>query len=663
MDEQKKYQPLVERILEKIESENEAPSPGELCAKYNLEVPRVQTPPQQDKSLASRLPSREGDPSYPNLSDLADLANPPSSPHSRLNMTGTTNTPEAPSISDDPTPHSTSDIDSTPPSLKATETPAPDLPPASDSADTPPAIEPANTPFAPPAADLPPASDSAATPPSFEPANTPFSPPATDLAPASDVPLPVTSGSSSVDKSPSGVGHPHSAPTPASPAEAPGDQPSTQFFDQPVTTNLFEKEAVPERRPERAIAEKPEEFSEVANIPDEIPALFHRTEVANSSHGKPTRNVLFGLTGATLLGAASIFLMPEEPQVTNTPMTPPAKTQLFSTSDDEKLSVFSGGSSIISGKDFIRQIDTENAGIAETKRISIDLPEVAETPAPAAPAPKNAGSFASINGPLDALVQNVVKDLAPAATNNTPAKNTPPSTQGEPVPGAEATLNQLENSLENIVSQSTGTTTSPEQRIVVAQAQPEAVAPAKSDKMKALTDDVVNALSGLSDNSGNGGAPLDQSVDKLRSSLSALVQEAESRGKSAGSVEQLLKEALGDNQKNLPAALKNADGTLDITTLIASVVKRADPGTEGGVDADYLSALENEGKRTALASRLIKSGSGKRYLVVRPGDTLSSIAYATYGDSFLYPKIFRANKAVISNPNTLRIGTRLVIPE
>ena len=48
--------------------------------------------------------------------------------------------------------------------------------------------------------------------------------------------------------------------------------------------------------------------------------------------------------------------------------------------------------------------------------------------------------------------------------------------------------------------------------------------------------------------------------------------------------------------------------------------------------------------------------------VVKSGDCLWSIAQKTYGTGRQWNVIYEANKAVIKNPNDLRVGQVLVIP-
>lgn len=48
---------------------------------------------------------------------------------------------------------------------------------------------------------------------------------------------------------------------------------------------------------------------------------------------------------------------------------------------------------------------------------------------------------------------------------------------------------------------------------------------------------------------------------------------------------------------------------------------------------------------------------------VQKGDTLSALAQRFYGKASLYPKIFEANRDVLSNPDLIKIGQKLRIPK
>ncbi len=52
-----------------------------------------------------------------------------------------------------------------------------------------------------------------------------------------------------------------------------------------------------------------------------------------------------------------------------------------------------------------------------------------------------------------------------------------------------------------------------------------------------------------------------------------------------------------------------------------------------------------------------------RYHTVKSGDTLSAIAKTEYGNANEYPRIFEANKPMLTNPNKIYPGQVLIIPQ
>lgn len=53
----------------------------------------------------------------------------------------------------------------------------------------------------------------------------------------------------------------------------------------------------------------------------------------------------------------------------------------------------------------------------------------------------------------------------------------------------------------------------------------------------------------------------------------------------------------------------------------------------------------------------------KQFYTVKSGDTLSKISKEVYGDANKYPKIFDANRPMLSDPDKIYPGQVLVIPE
>ena len=51
-----------------------------------------------------------------------------------------------------------------------------------------------------------------------------------------------------------------------------------------------------------------------------------------------------------------------------------------------------------------------------------------------------------------------------------------------------------------------------------------------------------------------------------------------------------------------------------------------------------------------------------RFIVVKKGDTLSSIAYRAYGRASAYTKIYKANPDIVRNPHRIYVGMKLRVP-
>jgi len=67
--------------------------------------------------------------------------------------------------------------------------------------------------------------------------------------------------------------------------------------------------------------------------------------------------------------------------------------------------------------------------------------------------------------------------------------------------------------------------------------------------------------------------------------------------------------------------------------------------------------------KTQAAGASTNAGTSTRTYTVKPGDSLSKISREFYGDANKYQKIFEANRDKISDPDKIRAGQELVIPE
>jgi nucleoid-associated protein YgaU len=86
------------------------------------------------------------------------------------------------------------------------------------------------------------------------------------------------------------------------------------------------------------------------------------------------------------------------------------------------------------------------------------------------------------------------------------------------------------------------------------------------------------------------------------------------------------------------------------------------------IDASYSDltcdlTVSQQQPATMTAGASVSGGHGQRHYTVKAGDTLSTISRQFYGNATQYMKIFEANKNILSDPNKIKPGQELVIPE
>jgi hypothetical protein len=119
----------------------------------------------------------------------------------------------------------------------------------------------------------------------------------------------------------------------------------------------------------------------------------------------------------------------------------------------------------------------------------------------------------------------------------------------------------------------------------------------------------------------------------------------------AGAVGSFVGASLGLRQSGPLAGQTAADGRPTIVVATAAAVASATPSPS--VVAPTSVARSNATPAVAGASEY----------VVKPGDTLRTIAQEQYGDAQLWPRIYQANRDVIgADPDALIAGTRLILP-
>ncbi|NNU80852.1 LysM peptidoglycan-binding domain-containing protein [Halovulum dunhuangense] len=224
-------------------------------------------------------------------------------------------------------------------------------------------------------------------------------------------------------------------------------------------------------------------------------------------------------------------------------------------------------------------------------------------------------------------------------------------------------------------------------------------------------DRVLKSLSELAEDdraaAETGAATDEQTLVRLRENVARFVEAAEAGGLSNEQAGEVLTLAYNERYEGLPPTpLLAASGGLDGAGIVANYGTRREAPAQ---QVDYLAAISAAGAETreerlarlqreeqeevqavesasappvaevevevaaepevpldpetaAMLARLSGNGAN-RTITIAPGDTLGRIASALYGDALLYRRIYDANRDVLRDPDTLRIGLVLVVPE
>jgi nucleoid-associated protein YgaU len=100
----------------------------------------------------------------------------------------------------------------------------------------------------------------------------------------------------------------------------------------------------------------------------------------------------------------------------------------------------------------------------------------------------------------------------------------------------------------------------------------------------------------------------------------------------------------------------------DAKNRIWDQIKMVDPSYSDLI-ADITVNESAQAPRTQTAGASASGGQSARSYTVQTGDTLSTISRQFYGDANQYMKIFQANRDKLSNPNVIKPGQELMIPE
>lgn len=112
-------------------------------------------------------------------------------------------------------------------------------------------------------------------------------------------------------------------------------------------------------------------------------------------------------------------------------------------------------------------------------------------------------------------------------------------------------------------------------------------------------------------------------------------------------------------------AVVDGDGRVNGHILLFDLVERA---LENGTLEEQRAGAEMKRKAQEMLAgnevvgRQPANAQGERFYIVEPGDNLAYIALQFYGNTNDYTRIYEANRTQISQPNDIRVGQRLRIP-
>ncbi|MEH7829554.1 LysM peptidoglycan-binding domain-containing protein [Gemmobacter denitrificans] len=144
--------------------------------------------------------------------------------------------------------------------------------------------------------------------------------------------------------------------------------------------------------------------------------------------------------------------------------------------------------------------------------------------------------------------------------------------------------------------------------------------------------------------------------------LEGLVAQALREGQSDAYIDALVNEAAGRKEIAVPGALVTAEGKVDTAVLLADLVGKAQDAAGQPRSAPREVVTGGDGVEVHTVAQADGSSQQFRFYTVARGDSLGAIAEKFYGDAGYYLAIFEANRAILSTPDALNAGQRLVIP-
>lgn len=154
-----------------------------------------------------------------------------------------------------------------------------------------------------------------------------------------------------------------------------------------------------------------------------------------------------------------------------------------------------------------------------------------------------------------------------------------------------------------------------------------------------------------------------RSVLEESETLEAIVIAALRAGESDESIDAIVNAAATAGTVAVPEILVTSEGRVDTAVMLNNIVTQAQIASGGGAPAIPNTTPDNT---AGMEVRVVQRATDEvqaRFYTVQSGDSLGAISIKFYGVVSGYERIFNANKALLSSPDLIRAGQRLVIPQ
>lgn len=153
-----------------------------------------------------------------------------------------------------------------------------------------------------------------------------------------------------------------------------------------------------------------------------------------------------------------------------------------------------------------------------------------------------------------------------------------------------------------------------------------------------------------------------RSILDERDTLEAIVVAALRAGETDENIDQIVNDAAAAGNIAVPQILVTSDGRVDTAVMLTNIVTQAQIAAGGEAPGiPDVSPDNTQGMEVRVVQRATEEIQA-RFYTVQPGDSLGAISIKFYGVISNYQDIYLANRALISSPDRIRVGQRLVIP-